>query len=116
MFSTASAVVDAALLDASLTWDLTQRFADGTGLSLAHVIDQMSKEIAERFLRGDVEYWPADYVMNQLWALMCTEDTIPTLAYNVFGAFDAGEYERGDGTDPVEAFVKPALRLALGLD
>jgi hypothetical protein len=39
---------------------------------------------------------------------------LPEPAWSIFLAFDAGEYDRGDGTDPVECYTRRLVRQALG--
>lgn len=39
--------------------------------------------------------------------------SIPDLAYAIFGAFDEGDYDHGDGLDAVAHHTIPLLRSAL---
>jgi hypothetical protein len=62
----------------------------------------------------------ADAAMNAIDTEM-TEDAIragegykfPEPAFSIYEAFDAGEYDHGDGADPVEKYTRPALATIL---
>jgi hypothetical protein len=76
--------------------------------------------IARRFNETAMTYEDADGVANALSRLMIAHVTreadacLPEPAWSIFLAFDAGEYDRGDGTDPVECYTRRLVRQALG--
>jgi len=78
--------------------------------------NQVSTEIARRFTDGVMSYPDADLAMNRVYEFMIEDAvaqgdgfTLAEPAFSIYEAFDAGEYDHGDGQDPVEAFVKPAI-------
>jgi hypothetical protein len=97
---------------------LIDEYQHSSGASLSETADRLMVAIAERFLDGRLSYSDADQAVNRWWALMCDPELlksapIPELAYAIFGAFDEGEYDHGDGFDPVEHYTIPLLRAAL---
>lgn len=72
--------------------------------------------LAELFLRGDMGFWEADDIANGVWPLMLDDAIqrdvpLPSPAFEIYEAFDAGEWDRGDvEQDPVERFTRPLLR------
>lgn len=62
----------------------------------------------------------ADGIANVIYAAMMDDAVargngfgLPGPAFAIYEAFDAGEWDRGDGSDPVERYTKPALRMIL---
>lgn len=89
-----------------------------SGASFSEASDRLMVAVAEAFLDGRLNYSDADQVANSWWAVMCDPvrletQTIPDLAHEIFGAFDEGEYDHGDGLDPAEHYTIPLLRSAL---
>ena len=76
--------------------------------------------VANRFNDSAMTYDDADGVMNVLSGLMIAHVTkeahaiLPEPAWAIYLAFDAGEYDRGDGSNPVERFTRPLVKQALG--
>jgi len=100
---------------------LLERYQQESGASPAESSDRLMVAIARQFLAHALTYSEADKVANRWWAWMCDPErlasqSIPDLAYSVFGAFDAGEYDHGDGYDPVKFHTIPLLHSALAED
>ncbi|MDJ0771746.1 MAG: hypothetical protein QNJ12_23370 [Ilumatobacter sp.] len=96
------------------------RFRTEHGLDLAEACDAIAVAAGRRFLAGELAYDVADALLNAVWvritdAMVDEGDgfRFPELAYAVYDAFDAGEYDHGDGLDPVAAHTVPLLREAL---
>ena len=80
--------------------------------SRAEVLNAVSCLIATRFLNQNITYEMADAAMNAVWAAMLeytSENNLPLVepCYTIYLAFDEGEYDHGDGADPVEKYTKP---------
>lgn len=95
-------------------------FADAHGLSVAELLNVLSLTVADRFMAGEMSYDDADGIANTIYAVMMEEAVafgdgfeLPEPAFAIYEAFDAGEWDRGDGSDPVERRTKPVLRKIL---
>lgn len=96
-------------------------FAEAHGLSPAELYNALSREVARRFLDGGMTFEDADAIANTLYSIM-VEDALAEgddfefaePAFGIFLAFDDGEWDRGDGIDPVERYTTPGLRELLG--
>jgi len=93
--------------------ELLQEYMQTSGDSLDAALDSVSVEVGQLFVSGGIKYEDADWVMNALWIVMTQQRTIPDLAYAVFNAFDQGEFDHGDGIDPVETYTIPLLHAAI---
>jgi hypothetical protein len=95
-------------------------FADAHSLSVAELLNVLSLAVADRFMAGEMPFDDADGIANTIYAVM-VEDALahgdgfelPEPAFAIYEAFDAGEWDRGDGSDPVEHHTKPALTMIL---
>jgi hypothetical protein len=69
-----------------------------SGVSVLQLLDLFARTVATRYLREDYSYGFADMAMNQLLAFAhgVTGPGLSDLAWQVYDAFDAGEYI-GDG-------------------
>lgn len=93
-----------------------QELAISHKVPVAELHNALLLDVARRFLAGDMPYEDADEIANAVYAVM-VEDAIaygdgfvfPEPAFAIFEAFDAGEWDRGDGSDPVERYTRPAL-------
>lgn len=88
------------------------------GISLDEVFNELSIYIARSFLNGIFSYDDADFAMNAVWSAMLgyvMEKDIHVLepCYSIYCAFDEGEYDHRDGSDPVEKYTKPLLKQIL---
>jgi hypothetical protein len=110
-------IIRAAVAGESIT-PLIEQFQRETGASFLETADRLMVAVAEAFLEGRLSYGDADQVANVWWAWMCNpgrweSEPMPERAYAIFGAFDEGEYDHGDGFDPVQHYTIPLLRSAL---
>ena len=73
-----------------------EEVARQTSLSIPGVLDLFAKTVASRYLRGDYSYGFGDMAMNQLFSFAYTETGVglSDFAWQVFAAFDEGEYTR----------------------
>lgn len=98
-----------------------QAFCQKEGVSLDDLYNRVAVTIARRFHDGMMSYEDADAAMNRIWG-MVIEDTVrfgdgfelPEPAFSVYEAFDAGEYDHGDGADPVEKYTRPLVAKIIG--
>jgi hypothetical protein len=102
------------------TGEWVHGFADAHGLSVAELLNVLSLAVANRFMAGEMPYDEADDIANTIYAVMMEDAAaygsgfeLPEPAFAIYDAFDAGEWNRGDGVDPVERRTKPALRRIL---
>ena len=107
-----------AAVDGNYIGGLIDDYRRESGESFSEVSDRLMVALAEEFLDGRLTYGDADRAANTWWALMCDrlrlqQELTPDLAYSIFGAFDEGEYDHGDGLDPVSNYTIPLLRSAL---
>jgi len=86
--------------------------------SVKQCYDSVAVETARRFVAGDMPFDTADWVANQIYSAMLADGTeqgleeyqFPPLAFEVFEAFDAGEFRRsGETGDPAETRTRPLL-------
>ena len=84
--------------------------------------DAVALETARRFVEGRLPFEDADWIANQLYAAMMEDGadlgferySFAPLAFEIFEAFDGGEFSRaGEKGDPVERYTRPALRAIL---
>jgi hypothetical protein len=97
---------------------LVEDYQRQSGASFSATSDRLMVGVANEFLEGRLSYSDADQVANSWWALMCNPSrleaqSIPDVAYTIYGAFDQGEYDHGDDLDPIEHYTIPLLRSAL---
>ncbi|MEI2299754.1 hypothetical protein [Ensifer sp. MJa1] len=78
-------------------------------------------EIARKYHHGALTYRFCDGVMNDLWSAVQAgfgsgHNTLPQPVYEVYEAFDAGEYHRAeDGSDdPIADFTDPHIADLVG--
>ncbi|HEX6036693.1 hypothetical protein [Longimicrobium sp.] len=95
-------------------------FADAHSLSVVELLNALSLAVANRFMAGEMTFEDADGIANTLCAIMMDDAVahgdgfeLPEPAFAIYEAFDAGEWDRGDGSDPVERYTMPALRMIL---
>jgi hypothetical protein len=76
--------------------------------------NSVSLEVAKRFHDGSLSFRICDQIMNNLWSIVVSNldnSIIPTPFFEIYEAFDAGEYHRlaEKGDDPVTEFTKPLI-------
>jgi hypothetical protein len=76
----------------------------------------MATFVAQAFQREEMSYSDADAALNSIWNQMVGDATrfgdgfeLPEPAYSIYQAFDAGEYDHGNGDDSVEKYTKPEI-------
>ena len=93
-----------------------EAFCEAAGIRLGDLYNRMAVTIAKRFHVGTMSYVDADGAMNRIWHMMVDDAArcgdrfeFPEPAFSIYEAFDAGEYDHGDGDDPVEKYTKPRI-------
>ncbi len=86
-------------------------WAAESGGERATVYDEFARYLAVAFHEGRLPFAFCDAIMNDLDAVITTADDMrPALFWQVYLAFDAGEYHRRDdkSDDPVAEHTDPA--------
>lgn len=103
-----------------LSREWVRGFAQAHSLSVAELLNVLMLRVADRFMAGEMPYDDADDFANTIYAVMIEEAVaygdgfeLPEPAFAIYEAFDAGEWDRRGGSDPVERYTKPALRRIL---
>ena len=93
-----------------------QSVAQEAGLPVPELIDLFARTVATGYLRGDYSFGFADMAMNQLRSFAHTDTDIgfSEFAWEVFTAFDEGEYIR-DGVSIAEQGEALTRRLLRGI-
>ena len=88
------------------------KWSEKTGLLRSDLYDALALRLAFGFHKNSFDFGFCDQVVNELHGVISrhNEDR-PELFWNVFLAFDAGEfYPNGDRSiDPIEAFTRPQI-------
>ena len=104
----------------AVKWDIdrieAEAFCEAESLRLEDLWNRMAVRIAKCFEAGMLSFDEAAAAMNAIWHEM-VEDAVrfgdgfefPEPAFSIYEAFDAGEFDHGDGGDPVEKYTKPRL-------
>ncbi|MUV14360.1 hypothetical protein [Noviluteimonas gilva] len=77
--------------------------------------DTFALHVAREYLAGRMDFYWADKAMNSLFAWSDFDLADGTFAWDVFVAFDEGEYDHSadpEGTDPEIKYTRPYLREA----
>lgn len=81
-----------------------------------HFYNSTALQIAKMFDRGELTYEFCDNVMNDLWdavlaGLSLRNNQLPEPFYEIYEAFDAGEYHRTEdrSDDPIADFTIPLI-------
>ena len=87
------------------------------------MVNEISLELAKAYKKGVVTYGLADYLMNQIYSYMLQDsflnasgNSLPSPAYDVYDAFDSGEWHRSNDAkdvDPVRKYTNPAIERVL---
>lgn len=94
------------------------RWAADRQIAWPTFMDQLGAELAKRYHQKRVSYEFGDSLANDLWSEMISrfgesgsQSDWSNLFFEVYEAFDAGEYHRSnDGdVDPVELYTEPAI-------
>ncbi|MEP5764108.1 MAG: hypothetical protein ABJ308_05925 [Halieaceae bacterium] len=103
MSSLAELVASANLLDHAAI----AAYCRAEGITVDECYNHISLHVAQRFDEGSMSFAEADLAMNTIFGLMINDvcehnRDLAQPAYAIYEAFDAGEYDHGDGADPVE--------------
>jgi hypothetical protein len=86
------------------------------GISLLSLCDEFALEIAQGFMRGEYSWEFGDAAMNRLYscAYGSADFGLPDFAFQVYEAFDEGEYRHlnqpgPDGPPRTRALLEPLL-------
>jgi hypothetical protein len=85
-------------------------FCAAHGMSKSQFCDAFAKLVAVEFANGEMSYSDADLAMNQLFGILDVEN--PSFAWDVYLAFDSGEYYREEDpetTIPWQKYTLPAV-------
>lgn len=83
---------------------------DSMGITLNEFYERYARYVALEFLAGRLTYEQADSAANDIFGH--SEHSLEGLAWEVFQAFDEGEYHHSEGSrdvDPVQAYTVPML-------
>jgi hypothetical protein len=111
------------LIEAALTgvveYGLLVRVGSASSLTPPALLNALGLHVAQKYAAGEMSFEEADTIMNAAFGAAVSEEfwakhdrTIPESMYEVYLAFDAGEYCRpsdGEGIDPELKYTKPAI-------
>jgi len=111
------------LLDAGLSgvieYSLLRSVAAAESESAPEVLDRLACHVARQYASGAMTFADADSIMNAAFSVATGEEcwaehdrTVPEATYEVYQAFDAGEFHhRGDAADvdPELQYTKPLI-------
>lgn len=103
-------------LGGTIDIDAFSAFAERQNSSFDDLCNRVALTIARRFHDSVMTYDDADRVANALSTIMIAQlvkevdARLPEPAWPIYLAFDAGEYDRGDGSNPVERFTWPLIK------
>ena len=96
--------------------EVVDRHCLENSLEVSSFWNAMSLEIARRYINREVSFTDADDAVNAIYSRMldvCEQVPFAEPAYSIFLAFDAGEYDHGDGKDPEVTYTIPELERIL---
>jgi hypothetical protein len=91
--------------------DVAKWASEGSG-DRSEVYNAFARHLAVAFHEGALPFEFCDAVMNDLEAVILNADDVrPDFYWQVYLAFDGGEYSRSDkpDEDPVEAYTRPQI-------
>ena len=99
--------------------DLLERVASELGIQAPDLLNDLATCIAHEYSQKKLSFDDADAIMNAAFSastspefLAAYERAIPSAMYEVYLAFDAGEFRRptdSDSTDPEIKYTKPLI-------
>jgi hypothetical protein len=96
-----------------------ERWSDECGWSRSQLFDEIAICLAFGYNTSDLSFGLCDMVVNDLYSPVTnTSGPKPQIFWEVYSAFDAGEYYHGNNRDedPVEIYTRPMIaRLVAGL-
>jgi hypothetical protein len=99
-------------LDRRLTEEDVQRWSTACGWSRPQLFDEIAKCLALGFNNSELSFDFCDMVANDLFGPVTdTSPPKPELFWDVYSAFDEGEYYHGNNrdADPVETYTRPMI-------
>lgn len=88
-------------------------WCDENRVSDSELTEAMAIEVAQRYNRREIAYWPADWTMNNLFFTLTSDPRgeFSELFVDIFNAFDAGEYFRSEdrSAKPSEKYTRPSI-------
>ncbi|MCP4610763.1 MAG: hypothetical protein GY845_18805 [Planctomycetes bacterium] len=102
-------------IDGDIKRDDANSYCKVNNMNISILWNSMALCIANAFHECKMNYEDADRAMNLIWEqivgdMIFEEDhEFPETAYSIYCAFDEGEFDHGDGEDPVEKYTKPAI-------
>ncbi len=96
-----------------------RQWSNDTNIPEVELTELLALDVAARYARNEIEYGPADWIMNNLFLAMA-EDPLSEwsdLFLDVFNAFDSGEYKRDEDGDvePSEKYTRPEIARILSM-
>lgn len=110
------------LLKKSTTEDIYlkdfENYSRYEGIEIVDSFNKLSLLIARKFDDGEMSYENGDFAMNGVWGVMLDYIMVNDLpvvepCYEIYCAFDEGEYDQNDGADPVIMHTEPAIKKVL---
>lgn len=93
--------------------------ASHTGYTVQQIFSKTALYFAKAFMNHEMDFDTADSALEWIFDAMLrrtystSESIADTIAFPIYEAFDAGEYDHGDGKDPVETYTIPRLQKIL---
>jgi hypothetical protein len=79
-------------------------------VSRATLYDEIALFLARGFHEGALPYLFCDNIINDIHVVIIhADEDRPNLFWNVYLAFDSGEYHRPGDEDPVETYTRPQI-------
>lgn len=96
-----------------------RQWSDDSNIADVELTELLALDVAARYARNEIDYGPADWIINNLFLAM-TVDPLSKwsdLFFDIYNAFDSGEYRRnGDGdVEPSEKYTRPEIARILSM-
>jgi len=94
-----------------------ESFCTAEGIEIGQLYNCIGLVIAKRFDAGTISYHDGDTAMNSVFSMMVEDASrfgdgfeFSEPVFSIYCAFDSGEYDHGDGEDPVERYTRPQIQ------
>ncbi|WIA56157.1 hypothetical protein N6H05_24610 [Sphingobium sp. WTD-1] len=96
-----------------------RQWSADANISEVELTERLALDVAARYAQREIDYGPADWIINNLFLAM-TDDPLSNwsdLFFDIYNAFDSGEYRRdGDGdVEPSEKYTRPEIARILSM-
>ena len=92
------------------TDDIDDWSRDGA-VTRRRALDEAAVAIARAFEEGSLNFEVADEAVNDLWSIaLCIDEDWSPLFYEIYEAFDSGEWSSDPKENPVETRTRPYVR------